>query len=86
MQQEKFEIELKDKENQFERELKYYEVSPLFIYFLLLTKSNNVKYIFIKNLNICLVHLAKEVKHVYSMCDPEMSLDKMLVSLCNMPW
>lgn len=86
MQQEKFEIELKDKENQFERELKYYEVSPLFIYFLLLTKSNNVKYIFIKNLNICFVHLAKEVKHVYSMCDPEMSLDKTLVSLCNMPW
>lgn len=77
MQQEKFEIELKDKENQFEKELKYYEVSPLFMYFLLLTKSNNVKYIFHKNLNICtvlltrqsnvcLVHLAKEVKHVYS--------------------
>lgn len=69
MQQEKFEIELKDNENQFERELKYYEVSPLFMYFLLPTKSNNVKYIFIKNLNICLVHHAKEVKHVHSICD-----------------
>lgn len=80
MQQEKFEIELKDKENQFEKELKYYEVSPLFMYFLLLTKSNTVKYIFLKNLNIrvvhlarksnvCIEHLAKEVKHVYSICD-----------------
>lgn len=60
MQQEKFEIELKDKENQFERELKYYEVSLLFMYFLLLTKSNNVKYIFLKNVNIFIVHLARK--------------------------